>query len=65
MATSTTSASVTLTRSPCPAPQRSASTTTFTVIDVRPTRVVSVKKFTRSPTKTGAWNSTAFIALVT
>src|SRR5690242_17322786 len=52
IATSTTSASVTLTRSPCPAPQRSASTTTLTVMEVCPTRTVSVKKLTRSPTKT-------------
>ena len=64
-ATSTTSASVTFTRSPLPAPQRSASTLTFTVIDVRPTRTVSVKKFTMSPRKTGSWNSTSRIALVT
>ena len=41
-ATSTTSASVTFTFSPRPAPQRSASTDTFTVIEVRPTRTVSV-----------------------
>ena len=41
-ATSTTSASVTFTCSPLPAPQRSASTATLTVIDVRPTRRVSV-----------------------
>ena len=41
-ATSTTSASVTFTFSPRPAPQRSASTLTRTVIDVRPSRTVSV-----------------------
>ena len=64
-ATSTTSASVTFTRSPFPLPQRSASTSTRTVIEVRPTRAVSVKKLTMSPTKTGSWNSTSRIALVT
>ncbi len=41
-ATSTTSASVTFTFSPWPPPHRSASTLTRTVIDVRPTRTVSV-----------------------
>src|SRR5262249_48029963 len=35
------------------------------VIDVRPTRAVSVKKFTMSPTNTGSWNSTSRMALVT
>ena len=38
---------------------------TRTVIEVRPMRAVSVKKLTRSPTKTGSWNSTSRIALVT
>ena len=63
--TRTTSASVTFTLSPCPPPHRSASTETRTVIDVRPTRTVSVKKLTMSPTKTGSWNSTSRIAFVT
>ena len=60
-----TSAWVTMTRSPSPPPQRSASTVTFTVMDVRPTRTVSVKKLTMSPRKTGSWNSTSRMALVT
>src|SRR6185436_18196192 len=64
-ATSTTSASVTFTFSPRPAPQRSASTLTRTVIEVRPSRTVSVKKLTMSPRKTGSWNSTSRMALVT
>ena len=64
-ATSTTSASVTFTLSPWPPPHRSASTETRTVIDVRPTRTVSVKKLTMSPRKTGSWNSTSRIAFVT
>ena len=38
---------------------------TLTVIEVRPTRTVSVKKFTMSPRKTGSWNSTSRIAFVT
>jgi hypothetical protein len=44
---------------------RSASTVTRTEREVRPTRRVSVKKLTRSPTNTGAWNSTSRMATVT
>ena len=44
---------------------RAACTSTRTVSEVRPTRSVSVKKLTRSPTNTGWWNSTSRMATVT
>ena len=63
-ATSTTSASVTRRVGP-PCDRRSTSTETFTVMEVRPTRSVSVKKLTTSPRNTGWWNSTSCMAFVT